>query len=229
MSRPADQDDAYGRALRRAGFLPVRTETLWRLPVAAIPTIPVRAGHELVSVTELAPEDVAVLDNAIREDIPGTSGWQGTGAQLAESLDDPDFDPAMYLIARHPRTGSLDGLVRVWNRHPQPRLGCIGVTSPWRRTSLALGRVSQFHATSRSRRALRGIMHVMGVGVVHDASPFSRSLRSLSKSWARWVWPLAWASSCWAWRVGRKAMVVWKKVQVSQMDSKAQSEVPPGA
>lgn len=156
VSRPADQDDACGRALRRAGFLPVRAETLWRLPVAAIPTIAVRAGHEFVSVTELAPEDVAVLDNAIRDDIPGTSGWHGTGAQLTESLDDPDFDPALYLIARHPRTGSLDGLVRVWNRHPEPRLGCIGVTSPWRRTSLALALLQNIAATLQAR----GVTHI---------------------------------------------------------------------
>jgi hypothetical protein len=156
LSRPADQDAAYARALRRAGFLPVRTETLWRLPVAAIPTIPARAEHQLVSVTEPAPEAVAVLDNAIRDDIPGTSRWLGTGAQLTESLDDSDFDPALYLIARHPRTGSLDGLVRVWNRHPEPRLGCIGVTTPWRRTSLALKLLQNIAATLRTR----GVTHI---------------------------------------------------------------------
>ena len=31
------------------------------------------------------------------------------------------------------------------------------------------------------------------------------------------------ASSCWAWRVGRNSMLVWKNAQVSQIDSKAQS------
>lgn len=156
LSRPADQDEAYHSALRRAGFLPVRTETAWRLSVAAIPTIPVRAEHHMVPVTELAPEAVAVLDNAVRDDIPGTSGWLGTGAQLAESLDDPEFDPDLYLIAQHPRTGSLDGLVRVWNRHPEPRLGCIGVTTPWRRTSLALGLLQNIAATLRAR----GVTHI---------------------------------------------------------------------
>jgi hypothetical protein len=99
---------------------------------------------------------VAVLDNAIRDDIPGTSRWLGTGAQLTESLDDSDFDPALYLIARHPRTGSLDGLVRVWNRHPEPRLGRIGVTTPWRRTSLALKLLQNIAATLRTR----GVTHI---------------------------------------------------------------------
>lgn len=156
LSRPADQDETYNRALRRAGFLPVRTERLWRLQVAAIPTIPVRTEHRIVSVTELDPQAVAVLDNTIRDDIPGTSGWAGTGAQLTESLDDPDFDPALYLVARHPRTGTLDGLIRVWNRHPEPRLGCIGVTTPWRRTSLALALLQNIAVTLQAR----GVTHI---------------------------------------------------------------------
>lgn len=138
ISRPVDQDEDHERGLLRAGFTPARTETTWRLPMAAVPTTAVRAQHEIVSVAELDPDIVADLDNAIRADIPGTHGWVGTGAQLKDSLDDPDFDRALYLVARHPHTGRLDGLIRVWNRYPEPRLGCIGVTSPWRRTSLAL-------------------------------------------------------------------------------------------
>lgn len=156
ISRPSDQGEDHDRALRRAGFTPVRTETTWRLPVAAIPTTPARAPHRIVSVVELDPETVADLDNAIRADIPGTQGWVGTGAQLTDSLDDPDFDAALYLVAQHPHTGHLDGLVRVWNRHSEPRLGCIGVTPSWRRTSLAL---ALLQAVARTLHA-RGVEHV---------------------------------------------------------------------
>jgi hypothetical protein len=46
---------------------------------------------------------------------------------------------------------------------------------------------------------------------------------SEANSCSRWSWWRAMASSCWACRVGRKAMLVWKKVQVSQIDSNAQS------
>jgi hypothetical protein len=56
----------------------------------------------------------------------------------------------------------------------------------------------------------------------HDISVSSRSRRSLKMRW-RPTCPLAAASSRWRARVGRNSMVVWKKVQPSQMDSKWQS------
>jgi hypothetical protein len=62
------------------------------------------------------------------------------------------------------------------------------------------------------RRTLIGIMHVIGVVAAHDASPSVRPVRSLLKRSARWVWPLLAASSCWACRVGRNSMLVWKKL-----------------
>jgi hypothetical protein len=48
-------------------------------------------------------------------------------------------------------------------------------------------------------------------------------------SCSRWSWCLAVASSRWAARAGRNSMLVWKKVQVSQMDSNAQSSSGAGA
>ena len=42
-------------------------------------------------------------------------------------MADDTFDLELYLIAEDTTTGSYDGLVRVWNRAPLPRLGCLGV------------------------------------------------------------------------------------------------------
>lgn len=156
VSRPADQREEHERALQRSGFVPTRTETIWRIPVSAVPSTSVSTPHRIVSVTECEPDRVAELDNAIRSDIPGTQRWAGTGAQLLDSLDDPDFDPALYLVAQHDRDDRLDGLLRVWNRHPEPRLGCIGVTRPFRRTSLALALLQHAARTLEAR----GVAHV---------------------------------------------------------------------
>lgn len=154
VSRPRDEGVEAESALRRVGFTPARSETVWRVPVARLLAKPsVRTEHRIVSVASLDAHAVAALDNSIRRDIPGTAGWVGTGAQLTASLDDPEFDPALYLVALHPRTGSLNGLIRVWKRAPEPRLGCIGVTRPWRRTRLALSLVQQIATT----------LHAMGV------------------------------------------------------------------
>lgn len=156
LTLPAEQSEAHEHFLRSAGFTPARTETTWRMPVAAIPGTPSRSAHRLVSVIECDPERVAALDNAIRHDIPGTAGWSGTGDQIRESLDDPQFDPALYLVARDPHTGRLEGLVRVWNREPEPRLGCIGVISARRRTGLALLLLQGVARTLRDR----GVTHI---------------------------------------------------------------------
>jgi len=94
---------------------------------------------------------VVDLDNTIRADIPGTRTWRGTLADLSESLDDSDFDPALYLVAVHEKTGSYDGLIRVWNRLPWPRLGCLGVRFPWRRTRLPAALVSAVACVLRDR------------------------------------------------------------------------------
>lgn len=131
--RPADVTDA----LMAAGFLPHRVEHLWRVPVSSLRGLPVSTDHDLLPVDRLDLAAVAALDNTIRGDIPGAEEWQGTAADLRDSLDDVEFDPALYLIAKHTQTGSLDGLIRVWNRNPLPRLGCIGVRRAWRRTGLA--------------------------------------------------------------------------------------------
>lgn len=160
VSRPADEGVDAESQLRRAGFTPVRVETVWRLPVAGLlDTPPVSTVHRLVSVDSLVSMDaeaVATLDNDIRRDIPGTESWVGDGAQLTASLDDPEFDPALYRVAQHPVTGSLDGLVRVWSRSPEPRLGCVGVTRPWRRTRLALSLLQEIAHTLH----VRGITHL---------------------------------------------------------------------
>lgn len=157
VSRPGDDAPRAVSELRRAGFVPARSETVWRLPLAGLLAKPrVRTVHQILTVTSLDADTVAALDNRIRHDIPGTGGWVGTGAELTASLDDPQFDPDLYLVAQHATTGSLDGLIRVWNRSPEPRLGCIGVTRPWRRTRLVPALMQEVASTLLAR----GVSHI---------------------------------------------------------------------
>lgn len=130
INRPEPQPSEEQQALRAAGFRPARTEQQWRVPLAA----PVGAGarwipttHELRSVTGCDLTRVVELDDAIRQQIPGCEGWHGTVDDLRESLADDEFDPDLYLVAVHRRSGSYDGLVRVWSRPDRPRVGCLGV------------------------------------------------------------------------------------------------------
>lgn len=142
--------------LAHAEFMPIRMEHLGRVPLARLLDLSADAHHELVPVTCLDPADVAALDNEVRGDIPGSEEWRGTAADLLDPLDDPESDPELYLVARSLDTETLDGLIRVWNRSPSPRLGCIGVVRGWRRTRLAGSMV----------RSVARVLHERGVGSI---------------------------------------------------------------
>ena len=147
LEAAADAPAVMADQLRVAGLTPRRRTQRWSIPVsvARLPHVaPDR--HRLISVRDADLERVVNLDNALRDEIPGSSGWLGTVADLRAELSDDDFDPELYLVAEHASTGSYDGLVRVWNRRPTPRLGCVAVRSEWRRgrlTAALLGTVAR--------------------------------------------------------------------------------------
>lgn len=84
-------------------------------------------------VTTIAARDADVerlvaLDDAIRQDVPGSDGWRGDVERIRDELD----DPGAYRIAVE--TGSEDyvGLARVWRNATGPRVGLVGVVRPRR-------------------------------------------------------------------------------------------------
>jgi ribosomal protein S18 acetylase RimI-like enzyme len=135
-------DDTLAR-LAGLGFTISRREGNY-----VIPTNPLTTGlHQaeapgeivIISASDAYEDQLRLLDDALRQDVPGTSGWAwDPGDFREETFDSPSFDPATYLVAVEPASGEYVGLVRVWNNPGRPRLGLIGVTRPYRR--LGLGR-----------------------------------------------------------------------------------------
>lgn len=145
-------DETWHQPLQDLQFRATRTEQVWHLPLTALGWPPITSpAHELVPVLDCDLAQVVDLDNAVRHQIPGTEAWTGTVADLRDQLDDDQFDSELYLIAVHRDTGSYDGLVRVWNRHPRPRLGCLGVRPQWRRTRLGPHLLGAVTTTLRER------------------------------------------------------------------------------
>jgi ribosomal protein S18 acetylase RimI-like enzyme len=103
------------------------------------------AGFTFISAADCDVDRLRELDDALRQDVPGAAGWRNDPVQFAsQTFEDPEFDPATYLVAVVQRTGGYAGLVRVWRRPYGPRLGLIGVLPAYRRRGLAvalLGRV----------------------------------------------------------------------------------------
>lgn len=134
----ATDESGQGSILAAAGFVPLRREQVWSIPLPVVAARSFETGvHRLISVRDAQLDRVTALDNQIRHAIPGTRAWEGSVEELRATLADEEFDPALYLIAENALTGSYDGLIRVWWRQPLPRLGCVGVVPQWRRTRLA--------------------------------------------------------------------------------------------
>ncbi|HEY0639873.1 MAG TPA: GNAT family N-acetyltransferase [Pseudonocardiaceae bacterium] len=143
------RDAALLAAARTAGFGEVRREDRYRIPLPAVP--PRDHGVELVSARDADLERLRVLDERLRDDIPGSAGWRWTPAQFrAASVDDPEFDPRTYLVAVAP-DGSYVGLARVWMTRGGPRLGCLAVLPRYRRTRVTAALLHTVVAELRGR------------------------------------------------------------------------------
>jgi ribosomal protein S18 acetylase RimI-like enzyme len=135
-------------ACTAAGFAVHRRESYYRIPTApaatgltgaALPT-----GLDLISAADADLTRLRLLDDALRQDVPGTAGWRWDPEEFRDETFDTFFDPATYLVAVDQASGEYAGLVRVWRTRAGPRLGLIAVLAPYRRRGTAralLGRV----------------------------------------------------------------------------------------
>jgi GNAT superfamily N-acetyltransferase len=113
----------------------------------AIPTDPARTGlagqavpdgFATISAADADVDRLRELDDALRQDVPGTAGWRNDPEEFAaQTFGGPQFDPATYLVAVDDTADDYVGLVRVWATPGGPRLGLVGVLQPYRRRGLA--------------------------------------------------------------------------------------------
>lgn len=138
----ADQaDEARVRSLTLLGFTPHRRELILRLPTNAAEwkarDIEPPSGIAFQQADRVEEERLRLLDDVLRQDVPGTEGWKWDAEDFRkETYASPGFDPTTYLVAID-REGRYLGIARVWMRPHQPRLGFIGVRSEWRRRGIA--------------------------------------------------------------------------------------------
>jgi GNAT superfamily N-acetyltransferase len=94
-------------------------------------------GIVIISAVDAYEDQLRLLDDALRQDVPGTAGWKWDPGDFHDETFGSDFDPAAYLIAVDKESGEYLGLVRVWDGPGRPRLGLIAVLRPYRRRGLA--------------------------------------------------------------------------------------------
>lgn len=157
----------------RLGFTVSRRESNYVIPTDPQITglhITEPDGIVIISAVDAREDEMRLLDDALRQDVPGTAGWRWDPGDFHEETFDSQFNPATYLIAVDTASGDYAGLVRVWNSPGRPRLGLIAVLAPYRRRGLA----SALLATAF------GVLHERGAtevtAEVDDTNTASRSL-----------------------------------------------------
>jgi GNAT superfamily N-acetyltransferase len=170
-----DTDEQGLDRLARLGFTSSRRESYYLIPtdpaVTGLDAVREPEGIVIISAADADEDQLRVLDDALRQDVPGTAGWKwDPGDFREETFDSDQFDPATYLIAMDTDSCDYIGLVRVWNSPGRPRLGLIGVCRSYRRRGLA---------STLLARAFR-VLHERGQTVVtaeaDDANLASTSL-----------------------------------------------------
>lgn len=141
---------------RRLGFEVVRREILFLVPVdpalTGLGDARPPAGIVLLAADAVDEDRLRALDDALRTDVPGTSGWVNDPGEFRQyTFDQPHFDPATYLVAVDDARKQFAGLVRVWNHPVHARLGLIGVTRAYRRRGLARGLLAAAFAPLHER------------------------------------------------------------------------------
>jgi ribosomal protein S18 acetylase RimI-like enzyme len=146
----ASIDEAAGEDLARyaeLGFEVSRREGSYLIPVNPDTTglrgTQAPAGFGVISAQNADEDRLRLLDDALRQDVPGTDGWQWDAAGFHTETFGADFDPAAYPAATCQASGDYAGLVRVWNNPDGPRLGLIAVLAPHRRRGLARALLAQ--------------------------------------------------------------------------------------
>jgi hypothetical protein len=138
-----------------AGFTEHRRESFYRIPtdsaVAALAGARMPPGLDVISASDADLDRLRLLDDALRQDVPGADGWRWTPQGFQKETFGLGFDPATYLIAVARESGEYVGLVRVWNNRAGGRLGLIAMLAPFRRCGASRALLAQVFAVLSAR------------------------------------------------------------------------------
>lgn len=134
-------------ACAQAGFAVHRRESYYRIPAdraaAGLAGAVLPAGLDVLSAADADITRLRRLDDALRQDVPGSEGWRWDAEEFRTETFGPFFDPATYLVAVDRASGEYAGLVRIWRNRAGPRLGLIATLARYRRRGVARALLGQ--------------------------------------------------------------------------------------
>ena len=101
------------------------------------------SGFGVLSAASADITWLRLLDDALRQDVPGCEGWRWDAEEFRAETFGPFFDPATYLVAVDRASGQYAGLVRIWRNRAGPRLGLIAMLAGYRRRGAARALLGQ--------------------------------------------------------------------------------------
>jgi GNAT superfamily N-acetyltransferase len=138
----ADAEFDALEACAKAGFTVYRRESNYMLPTDPARTgltesaAPLPPGIAVISAADADLERLRLLDDDLRQDVPGTDGWRWDPEGFRSETFGRGFDPETYLIAVDQSSGQYTGLVRVRNTRGGPRLSMMASRAPYRRRGI---------------------------------------------------------------------------------------------
>lgn len=138
-----DESDVEGQQrLGGLGFRVNRRENDYRVPtdpaVTGLAQVATADRWRIVTADSADEDRLRVLDDELRQDVPGCDGWEWDREGFRDETYDPTyFDPTTYLVAIDPSIDRYAGLVRIWNNPSGPKLGMVGIARQYRRQGLA--------------------------------------------------------------------------------------------
>ncbi len=151
-----DEDDTVRlSALDQFGFQTARRESDYRIPVDVawerLRMATARDGVVLRSTADVDIDRLRLLDDELRQDVPGTDGWRWDPDDfMEETFDASVFDPELYWVGTTP-DGQYVGLARIWNNPACPRLGLVAVSRSYRGRGLARALLARAFQTLHAR------------------------------------------------------------------------------
>ena len=150
-----EADNQRKALFTRLGFTVSRRESIYAVPtdpeITGLVTPSEPDGFVITSAVNAFEDELRLLDNALRQDVPGASGWKWDPGDFYDETFGPDFDPATYLVAIDTKTSEYIGLIRVWNNPGRPRLGLVGVQPAYRRRGLSRALLGRAFAVLHER------------------------------------------------------------------------------